>query len=94
MSMVGKTRDGLRLSQVVKTLESVPGVSIRSGTNNELIALMEGHPRSCPVDRSTNARRMVVPWLKAVTGYESAREIYDALRSGDSLAYARVPTEY
>ncbi|MBT3985740.1 hypothetical protein HOD38_02445 [archaeon] len=92
--MVGKTRDGLRLSQVVRTLESIPGVSIRSGTNKNIIALMEGHPRCCPIDRSTHARRTVVPWLKAVTGYESARDIYDALRSGNSLSYVRVPTEY
>ncbi len=92
--MVGKTRDGLRLSQVTKTLESIPGISIRSGTNKNIIALMEGHPKCCPVGRSTHARRTVVPWLKAVTGYESARDIYDALRSGDSLPYNATPTEY
>jgi len=78
-----RTRDGLRLTQLAKTLERLSGVTVREGTKHRLIARMEGYARSCPIESSTDARRMVVSWVKETTGYQNARGIYQALRTGD-----------
>ena len=82
-----KTRDGIKLSKLEKTLSSISGVTFREGTNHPLIAYAEGYTRPCPIASSTDAKKMVVSWVKEVTGYTNAQKIYQALRSGSSLNY-------
>ncbi|MAG78237.1 hypothetical protein CL616_02615 [archaeon] len=79
--MAGKTADGLNLKRVIKSLDTIPGLYLREGTNHNLIAKMDGY-RPCPIAKSTHVKRMVVPWIKEITGYNNAREIYRSLRSG------------
>ena len=77
-----KTRDGIKISKLVRALEGIQGVSIRDGTNHHYVARAEGSARPCPLATSTDARKMVVPWIKEVTGYSDASQIYSSLRSG------------
>lgn len=78
--MHGKTLDGLRLSDILRAVKSLPNLSIREGTRHPYLLYSPGlHP--CPVASSTHARRMLVPWLKQATGYES-EPLYQALRQG------------
>lgn len=78
-----KTRDGLRIADLVRALENLTGVTIREARNHPLVARMEGYTRPCPIASSTDARRMVVPWVREVTTYQNAKGIYQALRTGD-----------
>ncbi len=84
-----KTRDGIKISLVERALESIPGISIRDGTRHR-VASMEGQRRLCPIATSTDARRMVVPWLKEVTGVEDASEWYQFLRTGGTYSVSSV----
>jgi hypothetical protein len=74
-----KTRDGIKTSKVVKVATQV-GASVRKGTNHKYVLEYSGL-RACPVDASTNARTMVVPWLKEATSYNT-NTIYSAMRNG------------
>jgi hypothetical protein len=76
-----KTRDGIRLSVIVRLLAELSGVQIRDGRNHPHIAMADGM-RTCPIATSTNARRMLVPWIARVTGY-TPRNIYSSLKSGE-----------
>jgi hypothetical protein len=81
--MASKTRDGIRLKTVISALEQIAGVTIRPGNNHPFIAEMDGYATSCPIASSTDARRMIVPWIKKHTSYKNARDIYNALRYGE-----------
>jgi len=76
-----KTRDGLKLSKVVRALEELAGVTVRRGSNHPYVAMMPGL-QPCPVAASTDARKMVVPWVKQASGYSDSNEVYRALRTG------------
>jgi hypothetical protein len=76
-----KTRDGASLDAVVKALGGIEGVEIRGGGNHPYIARKDGY-RPCPIATSTDVRQMVVKWVKEVTGYQNARDIYNGLREG------------
>jgi len=78
--MKGKTRDGIRLSTIVRMVSELAAVKIREGANHPLILSAYGL-RPCPVAQSSHAERMIAPWLEKATGY-SKREIYSAFRSG------------
>lgn len=84
---MAKTRDGLKINNVVKSLETIDNVVLRKGTKHPKIAVREGYARRCPIATSTNAKKMIVPWVKEVTGYDNAKQIYNALRSGGAIAY-------
>jgi len=75
-----KTRDGLSLGKIVKMLETLAGVEIRKGAKHPYIANYDGL-RPCPVAASTDAKRMLVPWLKQATGYKPSY-IYSSLKTG------------
>ncbi len=75
-----KTRDGIKLTQIVKLLAQLPGVEIRAGTNHPFIAKITGH-RPCPLATSTDAKKMVTPWVAEATGMSRDR-IYTSLREG------------
>jgi hypothetical protein len=80
---MAKTRDGIKLGKVVGALEKIAGMVIRAGTNHAYVAKMKGYQgRSCPIDTSTDARRMIVPWIIRATDYTNAKEIYAGLRRG------------
>ena len=76
-----KTRDGIKLSQVVKMLSKLPGVEIRDGTSHPFVAMAQGM-RSCPLATSTDVKRMVVPWIEQITDM-SRNDIYNSLRAGE-----------
>jgi hypothetical protein len=83
VKMTNKTRDGIKLKTLVKSLEKIVGVTIRAGTNHPYVAEIRGHATSCPIAASTNARTMVVPWVRRYTNYSNSNEIYDALKTGE-----------
>jgi len=76
-----KTRDGINLSTIVRMLSQISGINIRQGTNHPYIAVYDGL-RPCPIAASTDAKRMLVPWIESATGYER-RQIYSSLKSGE-----------
>ena len=78
--MKGKTLDGIKLSKILRTVKELTGIEARAGTNHPHILEYAGQ-RPCPLAESTHAKRMLVPWLKKVTGYEPQR-IYQALKQG------------
>ncbi len=75
-----KTRDGIRLTDIVRAVSGVDGISIRGGTSHQYILNYAGM-RPCPLATSTDAKRMIVPWLYAITNYDRSR-IYESLRNG------------
>ena len=80
--MAQKTRDGLKLNRVIKALEEIAGVSVRPGKSHPYVALRQGYAIPCPIAASTDARKMIVPWIKNALGYQNSQEIYQALRNG------------
>jgi hypothetical protein len=85
-----ETTDGLKIKKVMRSLESIDDIVVRSGKNHDFVVVRKGYARSCPINAgSTNAKTMVVNWVKEVTDYNSnSRQIYNALRSGRAIAYA------
>jgi predicted RNA binding protein YcfA (HicA-like mRNA interferase family) len=81
--MAQKTRDGLKLKNVIRALEELAFVYVRRGSNHPYVAFREAYPVPCPIAASTDARKMVVPWVKNVTDYQNANQIYQALRKGE-----------
>lgn len=79
--MKGKTTDGIRLSTIVRMAEALPGVTVREGTKHPYVLQYAGL-RPCPVAKSTDAKRMLVPWMRQITGQEGS-DIYACLRSGE-----------
>ncbi|MBD3259245.1 hypothetical protein GF371_01280 [Candidatus Woesearchaeota archaeon] len=75
-----KTRDGIKLTKIVSAVSDIGGVIIRDGTNHQYVINYAGR-RPCPLDTSTDAKRMIVPWLYAITGYDK-NGIYQNLRKG------------
>lgn len=80
--MMAKTRDGLKLGRILYALEQLNGVSVRAGRNHPYVAFKEGYAVLCPVAESTDARRMIVPWVKQAMGYQDSNNIYKALKTG------------
>ena len=78
--MKGKTRDGIRLSTIVRLVSDLAAVSIREAANHPVV-LMSAGLRPCPVAQSSHARRMIAPWVREATGY-SARDIYSSFKAG------------
>jgi hypothetical protein len=74
-----KTRDGLKIRDVVRTALQA-GAKLREG-NSHLYILNFGQLRPCPIATSTDAGRMVAPWLAQATG-RTRQETYMALRRG------------
>jgi hypothetical protein len=75
-----KTRDGLKISKVLKVARGL-GASVREAGGSHPYILGFSGMRPCPVASSTDARRMIVPWLQEVTGYD-AQVVYSSLRRG------------
>jgi len=74
-----KTRDGHRLEKILSLAREI-GATIREGTKHPYMLNYPGL-RPCPVAPSTDAKRMIIPWLAQATGY-TRKEIYTALRKG------------
>ena len=77
--MGNRTRDGIRLESILRVAREI-GASIREGTKHPYILNYAGL-RPCPIASSTDAGRMVAPWLAKATGY-TRQEAYTALRNG------------
>ena len=67
--MTKKTRDGITLEKVVKAARQL-GLFVKEGSKHPYLLIHEGMV-PCPVATSTDVRRMVVPWTKKATGYDS-----------------------
>lgn len=78
--ILGKTRDGIKLSNIVKLAYQVSDIEIRDGTKHSYILNYDGL-RPCPVAESTIAKTMLVPWLKKATGYDRTT-IYQSMKKG------------
>ncbi|MBN1645226.1 hypothetical protein JW851_04310 [Candidatus Woesearchaeota archaeon] len=78
--MANKTRDGIKLTQIIQMLTKLSGVEIRKGKKHPYIAMYNGL-RPCPVAASTDAKTMIVPWIEQASGYER-NNIYSSLKSG------------
>jgi len=83
MKMAGnKTRDGLKLTKIVRALLTLPGIEIREGGKHPYVAHMTGYNQPCPIATITDARRMVVPWICRATEHKDSERVYLALREG------------
>ena len=86
MKVKGKTRDGIKLSEIIRTILQLPNVEAKKGSRHELLLKHYGQPAYgiaglCAVSTSTSYQRHIVPWVKRVTGYDSGR-INSAFRNG------------
>jgi len=75
---MAKTRDGLKIPKLVKMLENW-GITIREGTNHPYIAKYE-NMRPCPIARSTDAERMLAPWVSQALNL-NRKEVYSKMRN-------------
>ena len=75
-----RTRDGIRISKIIQAVQGIGDLEVRKGTKH-LYILNYGNLIPCPVEKSTSARTMLVPWLKQATGF-NRETIYQALRKG------------
>jgi hypothetical protein len=75
-----KTRDGVRLAAILKTA-LLAGAGWKEGTNHPYLLTYQG-VRPCPLAASTDAKRMVAPWLAEATGRDR-QETYECLRNGN-----------
>lgn len=73
-----KTRDGIKLSKIVKLALSL-GATVRGGGKHPFVLNYTGM-RACPVATSTNARTMVAPWIARAIGY-TPTQAYQAIRN-------------
>ncbi len=74
-----KTADGHKINYIVRLAREV-GATIRRGSNHVDILNYPGY-RPCPVADSTDARKMVAPWLARTRGCTNT-EAYQAIRTG------------
>ncbi|MGY4884583.1 MAG: hypothetical protein ACP5NZ_03320 [Nanobdellota archaeon] len=79
-----KTRDGIKLEKIVEVAKQL-GMVIKEGTKHPYLLIAEGMI-PCPVAASTDARRMVVPWMRRVTGYDSGT-LYSYLKRGEAKPF-------
>ena len=75
-----RTRDGLRLSRIVRAVTEIPRITVRTGSRHPYV-LNYPNQIPCPVAESTDARRMIVPWLIRATGLDR-QNVYQSLRRG------------
>ena len=61
-----KTRDGLRIKEIVNLLQDW-GIDVKEGTKHDYVAY-HGTMRPCPIAASTDAKRMLSPWLSRALG--------------------------
>ena len=78
MKIKGKTQDGIRISDIVRTILQIPDVEVKKGSRHELLLKYSGQaaygmPGLCAVSTSTSYQRHIVPWVKRVTGYDAGR---------------------
>ena len=66
--------------RIVKLAEQLE-IKVREGSKHPFILMYDGI-RPCPVAESTHARKMLVPWFKSITGYDT-QLIYSSLKSGE-----------
>ena len=74
-----KTSDGLLINKILLFAESLD-IDVRPGKKHPHIMNFYGM-RPCPVASSTDAKKMIVPWIKEITGYNSST-VYNGLRNG------------
>ena len=86
MKIKGKSQDGIKLTDIVKTILQLPNVEAKKGSRHSILLKYCGQPAYayaglCAVGQSTSYRRHIVPWLKRVTGYDANR-INSAFNNG------------
>jgi hypothetical protein len=85
---MAKTRDGIKLTDIMSAVKEIEGVRIRQGTKHPYVLLYE-QLRPCPIAESTDVKRMVVPWLKQVDTLKlyAKQIIYTGIKQGDIMQY-------
>ena len=85
-----KTRDGIKLTQILSALEEITELTIRQGTKHPYM-LGYKQLRPCPLAESTDTKHMLIPWLKQVDELKSydKQTIYLGLKQGRIIEYAR-----
>ena len=74
-----KTRDGVNLMNILKIAVAI-GAGVREGTKHPYV-LNFADLRPCPVAESSDARRMIAPWIAQATN-KNKTEVYQAMRQG------------
>ena len=86
---MAKTRDGIQLENIIDVAIAL-GATVRGGTNHSYALNYKGL-RPCPVASSTDAEKMVIPWLKQIAGIAGTanpgkacnkNQLYSALKQG------------
>lgn len=73
-----KTRDGLSIPRIIRLLQNWD-IEIRNGTNHPYIARYP-NMRPCPIAESTDAERMLSPWLSQALN-RPKKEVYLEMRA-------------
>lgn len=76
----GKTKDGIRLSTIIRMAGEIEGVTLKEGTKHPYNLYFPGM-RHCAISQSIYAERFIVPWLANVTGYDK-NYVINSLKSG------------
>lgn len=74
-----ETSDGIRLTKILRLAEDL-GVDLRTGRKHKYI-LNYPNLRGCPVAPSSDAKKMIAPWLSQVSG-RTRQETYNAMKKG------------
>jgi hypothetical protein len=87
---MAKTRDGIKITDILSAVRAVEGISIRQGTKHPYM-LLYGQMRPCPIAESTDVKHMVLPWLKQIDALRSydKQTIYQGLKQGEIRDYAK-----
>jgi len=75
-----KTADKIKSTNILRVASQI-GASVRNGSGGHFYILNFPNLRPCPIAESTNAERMIAPWIARATG-RTNREVYQALRNG------------
>jgi len=75
-----KTADRIKVTNILRIATQI-GAEIRDGRGGHFYMLRFPNLRPCPIAESTDAERMVAPWIAQITG-RTRREAYHALKHG------------
>ncbi len=91
MKIKGKTRDGVKISKIIKGLGGLEGIAVRDGKKHKTVLVAQGlaarrlreynKPLTCPVAPSSDYGSMIAPWVAAALG-ENKRRVYKQIGIG------------
>ncbi len=69
------------LDRIAKAAKKLEGMTVRPGTKHPYIMVHPSMEKSCPVAKTSDAKKMIVPWIMEATGYDH-RTVYQGIRKG------------